>query len=152
MGDNITQILSSSSEFTSLLSNSNSSFIDVGTISNVGTLIEKIKVLFTDDVTLETLADAVSSLITTLKSLAGDVLSEAQPYIKTTLGLVVSGIRIAGIEMPERVVKFIKCLQNNLLDAQCPKVFLEASKPFVQRNVEATTLPTTTNSATDVLL
>ena len=102
--------------------------------------------------TLETLTAAVSSLLTTLKSLAGDVLSEAQPYIKTTLGLVVSGIRIAGIEIPERVVKFIKCLQNNLLDAQCPKVFLEASKPFVQRNVEATTLPTTTNSATDVLL
>ena len=104
--------------------------------------------LFTDDVNLETLTEAVNSLLDTLKALSSHV--DPQPIIKTTLGYVLSGMTVLGIDPPESVIQFIKCLQNDVLDLQCPNVFLEpykpTDKPLDQRNLGSKTF------AIDVIL
>ena len=134
MGENITQILSES----------DAGFLGSETLSNARILIDKIKVLFTDDVNQETLKDAVVSFLDTLTAMVND--ADPQPIVKTILSYVLSGMTVLGIDPPERVIRFIRCLQNDYMDHQCPEVFLEDSKAVNQRNVESKAF------ATEVLL
>ena len=128
MGENTTQTLSEAGY--------------LETISNAANLIEKIKVLFTDDVNQETLTDAANSLVDTLKAMASD--ADPQPIIKTTLGYVLLTITV--FDPPKTVIQFIECLQNDVTDHQCPGVFLDASKPVDIRNIGSKAF------ATEVLL